>query len=234
MVATTQQDEQSKGARQRGRLPLDDAQPKVCETATFALGCFWQPDAQFGALDGVVRTRVGYTGGRTKSPSYESLGDHIEAVQIDFDPKKISYERLLEVFWESHRPEFKAFSRQYMAAIFTHDATQYDFAMESLAAQRRKRRFKLFARKIYTEILPAETFWLAEGYHQKYRLRQQPPLMREFERVFGTDDDFVYSTTAARINAVCAGHAEVIDDVTTLGLSRDAQAYLKRLIRGDV
>lgn len=72
--------------------------------ATFAMGCFWGPDAYFGATKGVLRTRVGFTGGSKDGPAYKSLGDHTEAIEIDFDPSEISYESLLQLFWTNHDP----------------------------------------------------------------------------------------------------------------------------------
>ena len=226
--------DRTSSTRRRARLPpLDRAQPPAAalETATFALGCFWEPDACFGALDGVARTRVGYTGGGAPSPRYESIGDHIEAVQIDFDPTQTSYEELLEVFWSSHSPEFRAFRRQYMSAIFPCDDAQAQLAEASLREKRRQRRWRLFSRKVYTEILEPGPFWPAEPYHQKYRLRQERPLMREFDRVFAGDAaSFADSTAAARANAYVAGHRRDLALLDQLGLTRRGRSYLLRLI----
>ena len=84
--------------------PIDAAAPAKTETATYAMGCFWGPDSLFGSLDGVIRTRVGYAGGTTESPTYHNIGDHTETIQIDYNPAKISYEQLLEIYWDNHNP----------------------------------------------------------------------------------------------------------------------------------
>ncbi len=142
------------------------------ETATLAAGCFWGVEAAFRELPGVVATRVGYTGGSVQAPSYELVcsgrSGHAEAVQVDFDPAQVSYERLLELFWSSHNPTTRNrqgwdFGSQYRSAIFAADDEQRDVAAASLAAEQSNRR-----RKIVTEITPLTEFWPAEGYHQQY------------------------------------------------------------------
>ena len=204
-----------------------------CERATFALGCFWGPEARFGALPGVIRTRVGYAGGESCSPTYEDLGEHMETVQVDYDPDVVSYASLLDVFWDSHSPEFRAFRRQYASAIFFHDAAQQEVARESLERQKRARRWRLFARKLYTEVLPYKTLHPAEGYHQKYRLRQQRLLLREFEDAY-TEEEFVESSLATKLNAYVAGYGDAIANLADMGLSRAATSYLVRLKRGEL
>ncbi len=100
------------------------------ETASFALGCFWNPDAQFGGLDGVIRTRVGYAGGEKENPTYQDLGNHTETTQIDYDSEEISYEELLEKFWEFHDYTEKK-KDQYKSVIFYHDEEQKEKAEAS-------------------------------------------------------------------------------------------------------
>ncbi len=146
-------------------------------TATFAGGCFWCMEPPFEALPGVVSTTVGYTGGRTKDPSYEQVSaggtGHAEAVQIVYDPQKISYEKLLDVFWRNVDPltadaQFCDHGDQYRTAIFVHDAGQRrlaDASKHALAASQR------FERPIVTEIVAAGPFYPAEGYHQKYHVK---------------------------------------------------------------
>ena len=96
--------------------PIDISAPQEIETLTCAMGCFWGPDCRFGAMDGVVRTRVGYGGGTTPDPNYHNIGDHIETIQIDYDPKKISFEELLNIFWNGHKPSRTVWKRQYASA----------------------------------------------------------------------------------------------------------------------
>ena len=144
------------------------------ETATFAGGCFWCMQPPFEKLPGVISTTVGYTGGHTKNPTYEevSAGDtgHAESVEIVFDPARIGYAQLLEVFWHNIDPitaegQFCDRGHQYRSAIFYHSEEQRRLAEES---KRRLDESKRFDRPIVTEIVAATEFYPAEEYHQKY------------------------------------------------------------------
>jgi peptide-methionine (S)-S-oxide reductase len=181
--------------------PIDASAPAQTETATLALGCFWAPDSIFGSLDGVVRTRVGYAGGTTENPTYHNLGDHTETIQIDYDPTQISYEELLDIHWDSHNPTAQPWSRQYMSIIFYHDSDQHELAMES-----KQREEASLGSQVYTEIIPFSEFYLAEDYHQKYYLQQEPELMEELTTIYPNFCDFVDSTAVARINGYVGGH----------------------------
>jgi len=142
------------------------------ERATFAAGCFWGVEASFREIEGVVSTRVGYTGGSTVDPSYEQVctdtTGHAEAVEVWFDPKLVGYADLVNVFWTIHDPTTPDrqgwdFGRQYRSAIFFHDADQ-----EQVAIASRDDRQARLARPIVTEIVPAPAFYAAEDYHQRY------------------------------------------------------------------
>ncbi len=142
--------------------------------ATFAGGCFWCMQPPFDALDGVISTTAGYTGGQKVNPTYEEVSSggtgHAEAVQVAYDPKRISYERLLEVFWHNIDPitpnaQFCDHGTQYRAAIFVHDEIQRRLAEQSKAALAASGRLKA---PIVTEIVPASVFYPAEDYHQSY------------------------------------------------------------------
>jgi peptide-methionine (S)-S-oxide reductase len=165
----------------------------------------------------VVRTRVGYSGGTKKSPTYHDLGDQTETIQLDYDPTQISYKELLAIFWESHNPGSRSWSRQYMTAIFFHNDEQKKLAQETknqVAARIKD--------EVYTQILPATEFYLAEDYHQKYFLRQEPELLNELTAVYPTTKDFVASTAAARLNGYVAGYgtrADIEEEIGSLGLS---------------
>ena len=149
----------------------------------------------------MVRTRVGYTGGRKKDPTYRSLGNHTEALQIDFDPAVITYEDLLESFFTQHRPVTRAWSQQYKSAIYYADEAQHDAARAVIA-----RVEKRTGQTIHTELHPLETFYRAEDYHQKYRLRGSAEWMNAFRRVYGEDErKFVDSTEAMLVNAYLSG-----------------------------
>lgn len=175
-----------------------------------------------------MRTRVGYAGGTKKNPTYHSLGDHTETIQIDFDPEKIPYERLLDIFWASHDPTTKSWSRQYKAVIFYHDEEQ-----KKLAAATRDRLAAKLGTKIHTEILPYEGFYLAEPYHQKYRLRSVRDIMAEYSAMYPLDDDFVNSTAAARVNGYLGGYGSpelVKSEIGELGLSPGASKKLLDIV----
>ncbi|MFN8151483.1 MAG: peptide-methionine (S)-S-oxide reductase MsrA [Solirubrobacterales bacterium] len=141
-------------------------------TATFAAGCFWGVEAAFREIEGVESTRVGYTGGHAPSPGYKQVcggkTGHAEAVEVTFDPERVSYERLLDLFWSIHNPttlnrQGWDVGSQYRSAIFTRGAEQEAAARASL--ERAQERTK---RRIVTEIVPAGEFWQAEDYHQQY------------------------------------------------------------------
>jgi peptide-methionine (S)-S-oxide reductase len=152
----------------------------------------------------VIRTRVGYAGGTKDNPTYHNLGNHTETIQIDYDPEKISYEKLLEVFWDSHHPTSKPWSRQYMSIIFYHDEEQRRLALESKESEEVR-----LGSKIFTEIIPFSNFYLAEDYHQKYYLQGVKELKRDFRAVYADTADFVNSTAAARVNGYVGGYGSV-------------------------
>ena len=142
--------------------------------ATFAGGCFWCMEPPFEKLPGVVSVTSGYIGGPEKNPTYEQVSNHAtghtEAVEIVFDPKVVTYPRLLEVFWHNIDPtvsdrQFCDVGRQYRTGIFVHDETQRRQAEESKRAVETE---KTFAARILTPIETASTFWVAEDYHQDF------------------------------------------------------------------
>jgi peptide-methionine (S)-S-oxide reductase len=143
-------------------------------TATFAGGCFWCMEPPFDELGGVISTTSGYTGGHKQNPTYEEVSagatGHAEVVQVVYDPKRITYERLLEVFWRNIDPvtanaQFCDRGTQYRSGIFYHDPAQRRLAEESKRALEASGRFKA---PIVTEIVAAGTFYPAEEYHQDY------------------------------------------------------------------
>jgi peptide-methionine (S)-S-oxide reductase len=144
------------------------------QKATFAAGCFWGVEAAFRKVDGVVDATVGYTGGETLNPSYEDVcrgrTGHAEAVEVQFDPERVSYDELLDIFWALHDPttmnrQGPDVGTQYRSAIFFHDAEQEAAATASKA---RLEQAGSFRKPIVTEIVPAGTFYRAEDYHQQY------------------------------------------------------------------
>jgi peptide-methionine (S)-S-oxide reductase len=146
----------------------------MVETATFGAGCFWGVEAAFQKVPGVTETAVGYEGGDMPNPTYKDVctdeTGHAEVVQVTFDPEKVSYEQLLDVFWKIHDPtqvnrQGPDFGTQYRTAIFVHSPEQEAAAKKSREALEASGKLK---RAIATEITPASTFYRAEEYHQKY------------------------------------------------------------------
>lgn len=145
--------------------------------ATFAGGCFWCVEEVFDKIPGVISTTSGYTDGQKKNPSYEEVSTgrtgHTEAVQVVFDPAKVSYEKLLDAFWINHDPtvtdrQFCDGGSQYRPAIFYHDAEQKRLAEASKA---KYEKLKTFKQPLRTPIVAATEFWPAESYHQDYHLK---------------------------------------------------------------
>lgn len=142
--------------------------------ATFAAGCFWGVESAFRRIDGVTATSVGYTGGSKKNPTYQEVCSgstgHVEAVQVEYDPAKVSYEQLLAVFWENHNPttsnrQGPDVGTQYRSAIFHRDEKQKETAIASKVKLEISGKYN---RPIVTEIVPAVIFYRAEEYHQQY------------------------------------------------------------------
>ncbi|NJL66917.1 MAG: peptide-methionine (S)-S-oxide reductase MsrA [Microcoleus sp. SM1_3_4] len=212
-------------------LPTDkkiaEKVPQSIDTATFGLGCFWSPDAQFGILEGVVRTRVGYAGGTTENPNYYYIGNHIEVVQIDFDRAGISYVELLNIFWRSHNPrQLPTWSRQYMDAVFYYGEEQAELARSKLNSE------QAVGGEIYTLVEPLTAFYLAEDYHQKYYLRQETELMKEFDRMYDRAQ-FINSTVAAKVNGYVAGCGSLPAlkaEIKEFGLSAAGCEKLEKLV----
>lgn len=165
---------------------------------------------------------MGYAGGTKSSPTYHALGDHTETFRVEYDPAVLSFDDLLMMYWEGHRPTHPGWSRQYRSAIFYHGDAQRRSAEESKARLERE-----LGRTLYVDIEPAREFWSAEGYHQKYYLRAERRLMAEFDAFYpGDDEAFVDSTAAARCNGYVSGYGDASHDIGRLGLSEEARELL--------
>ena len=148
----------------------------MTQKATFAAGCFWGVESAFRAIPGVTGTRVGYTGGHTDDPSYYDVCSdttgHAEAVEVEYDQEQVDYETLLDLFWRSHDPtqgnrQGPDVGSQYRSAVFFHSPEQQEQALASKARVQAQ-----LPRPVTTEVVPAETFFEAENYHQQYFEKQ--------------------------------------------------------------
>jgi len=183
------------------------------------MGCFWGSEALFGVTHGVLRTRVGYSGGTSENPTYRNLADHIETVEIEYDTTQTTYENLLAVFWENHDPCVKH-KRQYMSAIFYHDNEQMKAAEKSFEEAKKK------CDTVHTLLLPAQKFYTAEDYHQKYRLRAHKYLLEQLEL---DNRRLLESPLAARLNGWLNGYGSLEQferEKSKLGLKSDLIQYL--------
>lgn len=163
------------------------------------------------------------------SPSYSSIGDHTETVQVDFDPTRITYEQLLDIFWKSHGPTRGSGSRQYMKAVFYHDEQQRTVAMASKSALEEK-----IGSTVKTEVIPIRSFTMAEDYHQKYYLKLHAVLKREMSNIYPQHQDLVYSTAVTRINGYIGGYGtknQLAEEIESLGLSAEGRDALTEKVR---
>ena len=144
--------------------------------ATFGAGCFWGVEAAFRQIEGVTKTEAGYEGGHLENPSYEDVCSqttgHAEVVEVEFDPERVSYQQLLDVFWNEHDPtqlnrQGPDIGDQYRSAIFFHDDEQQEEALRSKAAEQTR-----YPQPVVTQVEPAQTFYEAEDYHQQYLEKQ--------------------------------------------------------------
>jgi len=172
----------------------------------------------------VLRTRAGYAGGTLANPTYERSGDHAEAIQIDFDPAQVSYARLLETFFSSRHVCRSQTWQRIRSVVFVHSDSQKKIANEALAARRAENK------EVHAEIREAGTFHIAEDKNQKYMLRAEPELWREFTAMYPDERDIVNSTAAARINGLIGLSRRAVseEEMRSFGLSPQAAAFLRR------
>jgi peptide methionine sulfoxide reductase MsrA len=157
------------------------------------------------------------------------IGDHTETVQVDFDPTRITYAQLLNVVWESHTPTGRNTPGQYMHAVFFHNDRQRKTALASKQALEQKS-----GQTVTTRILPVRTFTMAEGYHQKYILKQHAGLVRELTAIYPDHRDLVASTVAARLNGYAGGYGtkdQLAREIEALGLSEHGKALVIKMAR---
>lgn len=210
-----------------GYFPIDKEVPDNTATATFALGCFWGSEAVFGVVPGVVRTRVGYAGGEKKDPTYHDFGDHTETVQIDYHPAEVTYQDLLDIFWEGHNPR-KQMKTQYKSIIFVHNEKQQRLAEKVKEEHAEKNE------RIYTDLQEFSHLYLAENYHQKYHLREHSAIFEEFDEVY-SPAQIINSTAAARVNGYLSRHGireQFEKEKDRFGLSDETMKKLRKMVYG--
>jgi peptide-methionine (S)-S-oxide reductase len=155
------------------------------------------------------------------------MGDHAEAIEIDFDPTIISFDTMLNMFWNWHSPTGKTYSRQYMSAIFYNSDDQRYLAEES------RKRLEASVGTVRTEIMPLKRFYMAEDYHQKYTLKRMTEIMDEFSAMYPNHNDLVASTAVARANAYASGYGtlEMFDaEAPCYGLSASSLLRLRKVL----
>jgi len=177
----------------------------------------------------VIRTRVGYAGGTTAAPTYRNIGDHTETVQVDFDPEKITYNKLLDILWDSHTYTRQKTSTQYKNAVFFHNETQRQQAADSKKALEQRT-----GRTVQTDILPVKSFTPAEDYHQKYLLKHSG--LKSFVNRFHEHGiNLVNSTAAARLNGYAGGNGtreQLLREIHLLGLDDSEKKVLEKRVGG--
>lgn len=174
---------------------------KAEKTITLGMGCYWSPEALFGAVPGVIGTRVGFAGGTTAEPTYRGMGDHTETVELRFDPALVSYDELLEVFWNNHNPyNINGYKdRQYQSLLLYRNEDQAE------AFRRMKSRMEDAKGILDTELAPFKAFYPAESRHQKYYLKRFPDAVEKLKSLYSSEEELERSTLAARLNGVAKG-----------------------------
>ena len=193
------------------------------QKAYFAMGCFWGSEALMASAQGVVATRVGFSGGTLTNPDYSAIGDHVETVEVLFDPGKTSYQALLRHFWKNHNSRAKPIFRQYASAIFYVDEEQMSIAK----FERSKWQAETGEERVLTAVLEANPFYPADESHQKYYLQQDRTLLNSLPE----DPNRLETLLANKLNAVsgrAGDRASLETDLGQLGIDTKAQDLLFR------
>ena len=187
--------------------------------AYFSMGCFWGSEALMGSAHGVVLTRVGFTGGTLPNPSYSAIGDHVETVEVLYDPERTDYVSLLRHFWSHHNARAKPIFRQYASAVFCSEKEEIELAKTVREEWEQKGE-----EKVLTAVLPLNQFYPAAENHQKYYLQQDPKLLQSLP-----GEDRLSTVLATKLNAISgrAGERESLEKtLSDLGVDTKAQAVL--------
>lgn len=209
----------------RDALATVDSLPGT-RKAYFAMGCFWGSESMLGSLPGVLGTRVGFSGGTAPDPSYSNIGDHVETVEVTYDPQKVTYQQLLDHFWAHHNARAKPIFRQYASAIFCETPQEETEAK----AERASLQEKGGTDKLLTAILPFKAFYPASDNHQKYYLQQDKALFKALQEQHLA----LNSVLATKLNSVAGAdgdRAQLARSLSELGLEPEVQAELFRRAR---
>ncbi|WP_255248170.1 peptide-methionine (S)-S-oxide reductase MsrA [Terribacillus saccharophilus] len=201
------------------------------DTFVFGMGCFWSPEANFGQLPGVLRTRVGFAGGTKSDPTYRQMGDHTETVEVTYDPDAISLEQLLRKFWNDHNPNRPAYKeRQYISLLLYQNAEQKTI-MEAVKQQLEVER----KNTIYTEIAPMHDFTEAEPHHQKYYLKRFKKATEQLMSHFPSEAAFHTSTITSRLNGFVREYgtlASIKEEIAKWNISDDEAIRIQEMLDG--
>ncbi|MBO0581819.1 peptide-methionine (S)-S-oxide reductase [Clostridium botulinum] len=194
------------------------------------MGCFWSVEALFDSLDGVVKTYVGYTGGNTLFPTYNSIGDHLETLEVYYDSSKIAFENLLTIFEENHNYIVRPNLLQYYSAIFYNNENEKELCLDW-----KKNKKEELKTEVLTKISPIEKFYYAEFYHQKYYVQLEPVIMSNLRSKFSTGNDLISSPLCHKLNAYLAVYGslkELNKEIEDFNLSEDAKNRLLSIVEG--
>lgn len=198
--------------------------------AYFSMGCFWSVEALFDSLDGVVKTYVGYTGGNTLFPTYNSIGDHLETLEVYYDSSKIAFENLLTIFEKNHNYIVRPNLLQYYSAIFYNNENEKELCLDW-----KKNKKEELKTEVLTRISPIEKFYYAEFYHQKYYVQLEPVIMSNLRSKFSTGNDLISSPLCHKLNVYLAGYGslkELNKELEDFNLSEDAKNRLLSIVEG--
>ncbi|GAE01929.1 methionine-S-sulfoxide reductase [Clostridium botulinum] len=198
--------------------------------AYFSMGCFWSVEALFDSLDGVIKTYVGYTGGSTLFPTYNSIGDHLETVEIYYDSSKITFEDLLMVFEKNHNYTTRPNLLQYNSAILYNNENEKELCLNWMKSKEEE-----LTKEVLTKISPIEKFYYAEFYHQKYYVQLEPVIMSNLRSKFSTGNDLISSPLCHKLNAYLAGYSSLKNlnkEIKDFNLSKDAKNRLLSIVEG--
>jgi len=208
-----------------GEYPAIESLGDNFKTATFGMGCFWGPAAEFAMVEGVIRTRVGYTGGDSLTPSYDNLDNHIEVIEVDYNPSLISYEQLIQKYFELYNGTERPYSLRVKSVIFYRSDDEYEIASKVKADY-----VHSIKQGVYTEIDPIDVFFLAEDKHQLSYLKQEISLYNEIKQIFPNNNQELLSILASKLNGIIAGYGSEGQISDILSKSALSEASINRVM----